>query len=446
MKQAVTETPTIEQCSELIQRICSSNELRRAARLKDFLQYVGQRALESDHVQISEYEIGAHVFGRPENYDTSSDNIVRVNASELRKRIAAYYAAEGADETILIDIPRGSYSPVFSLRSSTATKTQRHDHEDHAEPGQVIHVPAGSEHSVLRLRLLRYGTAVLVFFLVGICLYLFHQNQILKQRFYGWRSQPTMGSFWSNMLQSPHDTDVVLADTSVAIVEDILQQNIALNDYLDHEYTAQIQASDLSQPLKSELEDVASRNNGSVSDFRVAQKILDLDPNSGHVHLQYARDYRPRAVNDHNIVLIGSGRSNPWCQLFENQLNFVIEYDPSIKAMLVKNHHPLTNEAPVYAASLEPRHSADFSTISFIPNQNHSANVLIIAGTNSEATEAAGDFITNEESLANLKAQLHVQTLPYFEVLLKTTRLAGAPLTAQVVALRTTPGRPITTP
>ena len=154
------------QCFELLERICASNELKRAARLREFLRYVGQRSLEGDHAPISEHEIGQHVFGRLENYDTSVDNIVRVNASQLRKRIAAYYATEGANEPILLDIARGNYTPVFSLRPANVeidieaqAPVSPHDlHE--AEPGEPS--PCGrsvTEMAAEKLRLRYYHHA-----------------------------------------------------------------------------------------------------------------------------------------------------------------------------------------------------------------------------------------------------------------------------------------------
>jgi hypothetical protein len=293
--------------------------------------------------------------------------------------------------------------------------------------------------------IVRHHAALTAVFLLAVtCSYLAYQNHVLQNRSLPWRSEPTIGPFWSGILESPRDTDVVLADTSVATVEFILKQHIALSDYLDHSYDKQIESSDLSPQMKSDLEDIAVRNNGSVSDFRIAQKILDLHPNSASVHLQYAREYRPRNAADHNIILIGSSVSNPWTSLFEDQLNFVVTYDSTAKQMVVENRRPGPGESSVYAASTNSTNSStDFSTIDYIPNQNHSADVLIIAGTSSEATEAAGDFLTKEDSMRRFADTLHTRTLPYFELLLKTTRLQGAPITAEILGYRTFPGRPL---
>jgi hypothetical protein len=63
--------------------------------------------------------------------------------------------------------------------------------------------------------------------------------------------------------------------------------------------------------------------------------------------------------------------------------------------------------------------------------------VLIVAGTNSQATDAAGEFLTSEASMESLLKRFPARQIPYFEVLLKTTRLSGTPFSADIVTCRT---------
>jgi len=430
-------------CFELLERICSSTELKRATRLRDFLRYVGNRSLEPNGAPISEHEIGLNVFERRQNYDTSADNIVRVNASELRKRIAAYYATEGVNESILLDIPLRTYTPQFRRRAVAAVPC--------AEPPASVSVPHIIETRPLPTPSIqpvikwwpRYAFPALSLVLAVTCLFLVFRGRVTQNDLYAWKSEPTLGPFWRGLIESPRQTDVVVADTSFSLVEDILKKRISLNDYLNHDYMRQIQASDLSPDLKKDLQTIASRNNASLGDFRVAQKILAFDPISKRAHLQYSRDYRPGAIKTNNVILIGSSRSNPWSELFQDRLNFILDYDPSMSEMLVRNRRPQSGESSVYESPVDPGSSNGFSVIDYIPNREHTANVLIIAGTTSEATEAAGEFLTSEEPFHRFQDRLQTHSLPYFEVLLKTTKLVGTPLSAEVIAYRTFPDRPI---
>src|ERR1700744_3557084 len=108
--------PTLEERLALVERVAASEQFSRSARLRDFLLYVGKQSLKDGCPEIHEQEIGAKVFGRPVSYDRSSDNIVRVNATELRKRIDSWFSTSGAQEPGIFEIPRGSYKPVFHRR------------------------------------------------------------------------------------------------------------------------------------------------------------------------------------------------------------------------------------------------------------------------------------------------------------------------------------------
>lgn len=65
---------------------------------------------------LCEREIGCAAFGSPPDYDTDQDNIVRVNASQVRERLEADFAREGQTEPLVLELPKGKYAPVFRPR------------------------------------------------------------------------------------------------------------------------------------------------------------------------------------------------------------------------------------------------------------------------------------------------------------------------------------------
>src|SRR5258705_3664842 len=106
---------------ELVQRVAASTGFRKAARVRDFLLYVCARALEQHTDEITEQQVGTHVFGRPADYNPGDDNVVRAQARVLRTKLEQYFAGEeGHAEPILITIPKGAYVPVFEPRSVAA--------------------------------------------------------------------------------------------------------------------------------------------------------------------------------------------------------------------------------------------------------------------------------------------------------------------------------------
>src|SRR5579859_4201715 len=104
----------------LVDRIVASSTFSRCERLSSLLAYVCDLTLNGRVKEINEQKIGEAVFGRPRNYDSSIDGIVRTQASRLRHRLELYFREEGLDEPIRIVIPRGGYVPVFEPRSTPA--------------------------------------------------------------------------------------------------------------------------------------------------------------------------------------------------------------------------------------------------------------------------------------------------------------------------------------
>jgi TolB-like protein len=100
---------------EQLARILVSPAFQRSERLSRFLEYIVDRSLHGGD-QIREVDVALDVFGKRGSFDSRTDPIVRVEARRLRKAVAAYYASEGADDPVLIDIPSRGYTPRFQNR------------------------------------------------------------------------------------------------------------------------------------------------------------------------------------------------------------------------------------------------------------------------------------------------------------------------------------------
>jgi DNA-binding response OmpR family regulator len=80
---------------ELVARIARTPHLNRSVRLTELLTYLVERSIGDVSEGLREQEIGANLFGRDPNYDTSQDNIVRVQVSQLRKKLESYFSQVG---------------------------------------------------------------------------------------------------------------------------------------------------------------------------------------------------------------------------------------------------------------------------------------------------------------------------------------------------------------
>jgi hypothetical protein len=95
-----------------LEAVLSSQHFCNSKRYPALLRYVVEHALSGDVGNIKERTLGIEVFGRPADYDTNSDTVVRYTAGEVRRRLAMYYH-EHDDTSIQITLTAGSYVPEF---------------------------------------------------------------------------------------------------------------------------------------------------------------------------------------------------------------------------------------------------------------------------------------------------------------------------------------------
>ena len=115
-----------------LKEVAASHAFAGSKRTQDFLQLIVGHALDGEIDSLRERMIGAEMFGRPVDYDTGSDSVVRVKATEVRKRLAQFYAESREEPAVRIEIPSGSYVPRFHFK---APELAASPHADAAVPG-----------------------------------------------------------------------------------------------------------------------------------------------------------------------------------------------------------------------------------------------------------------------------------------------------------------------
>jgi eukaryotic-like serine/threonine-protein kinase len=118
-----------------LESVISSNAFVSSKRCQDFLRLIVEHTLAGDIDSLRERMIGVEMFGRPVDYDTSNDAVVRVRATEVRKRLAQYYSEVDPAPVIRIELPPGSYVPEFHWSSQATIK------DEPAKIGPAPHPP-----------------------------------------------------------------------------------------------------------------------------------------------------------------------------------------------------------------------------------------------------------------------------------------------------------------
>jgi adenylate cyclase len=114
--------PSAEAIRAELARILEHPEFHATKRMRDFLRFVVEQTLAGNARKLKGFTIATEVFGRDENFDAALDPVVRIQAGRLRRAIERYYLIAGVQDPIHIDIPKGSYVPVFSASPEPAAR------------------------------------------------------------------------------------------------------------------------------------------------------------------------------------------------------------------------------------------------------------------------------------------------------------------------------------
>ena len=369
--------------------------------------YLADRVVDDNVTEIHEQEVGHKVFGRPANYDTTGDNIVRVHASMLRKRLEQYFETDGADEPVIIEVPKGNYALVFRPR----------------RVGPVVALPPIPS---TRRSVLPWVLAAVAAVLACSTAYL------------GWRlaarpqatvvAGPVVRAFWSQLFHAGAVTDIVVDDAAVGIYQDVTGRPLKLADYFDRDYLRNL------GPREDGLPDIVIRRQTSYANLSFLFKLLQMPGDRSHAVLHFARDYSFRELKANHAILLGNRRTNPWIETFEPKLGIRWTYDLSAGV-----YHASDSWAggKTFPAGRDGRES--YCGIALLPNLGASGNVLIVSGSGGSAFTAAADFLADEQGLAALRRMLPASGagFPPFEALIQVNGRSAAARDKTIVLART---------
>jgi hypothetical protein len=415
---------------QLVQRIVASKSFVKSSFLTRFLLYVCDRELRGKSDEITEYQIGVRALGRPENYNPGVDNIVRNYARILRKRLDEYFEEEGKAELIRISIPRGGYIPIFSSAEEVETfPLQIFD----TATNEILEIQDESPFSNIVLpRFAKWPLRTIAFLLVTAL-----TAGYLGYKWFKLVRPAPLHQFWSQVFNHDRDTLIVPADSGFAILQNLTTHTIHLGDYVAGTY---LSAPRLIPGIGDRnWNDLRTQRYTSVVDLNIALSLSHLpELKSGRSAIRYARDLRMEDLKHANAVLIGSVHSNPWCELFQKQLNFSLEYHPEVDDSSVINRHPLPGEESVYRNAWNDDSHRTYTVLAFIPSLDGIGHVVLLEGLNMAGTQAAADFLLDQHAMLPIlqKAQRPDGTIQPFELLIETSSIGANATEARIVAER----------
>jgi hypothetical protein len=438
---------------EHIQEIIEAKSFRGSHRSAQFLVYIIDQALAGRFDSLKERMIGMELFGRSPTYDTGEDAIVRVTASDVRRRLLQFYGGNGKSSKFFISLHSGSYVPEITRAAQSETQS----------PNQVQaaslsltaksplplegtrSAPNESAAGLPEVEIDRPAqTAIRKW---GIWLYLAFLPIAVGAAAWGAyriRSQHAVAATissqpWSALINSSHAIHLITSDPNIVYIQEITGSELSLSDYANRKY--------IPEPNKLSPEELRlcqiflwGDNSAGAVDTPIALKIQTVaQTRSRRIDAYAARSIRISDVkSDDNFIFLGSPRSNPWTSLFSDELDFRFVFDKASRQEIIVNEHPRPNEQATYIPTAQGWATGEsFAIIAFIQNPDQNGQVLLLAGANGEGTEAAGNLVTD---ITRLTAALqHCGTQPgkplqHFELLLGLKTMAGSPNDVDIVA------------
>lgn len=416
---AVTHTFALgrEQCFQQVEKLTNSHSLHTSESLCKLLRYLAEHSLDHPGVALKEYQIATEVLGRPPGFDPQSDSTVRVQAGRLRVKLAEYYAHEGADDPILVELPKGSYALTFHLRP--------------AKPGEqavsttlIRESKPEKEHAVPSTRHWKIAVGMLALLLAASVI----TSAVLlaeRNRTQTITSQPpaVYAIFWNRYATSPQQPWVIFSNGSfVGRPETGMRYFNPASDsgefILDH-YTGVGEVLAIHQ-----LDHVFALLNRPLRVKRGALFSLDDAKNN-------------------DLIFVGSPSENLTLLDIPGTQEFVfkrLDAGPRKGDLAVLNVHPQAGEPGLFLATPANQPTVeDYAVVSLLPGLDPTRSILILAGNSTFGTQAAVEYVCREDSLQELLRRLRVskpEDLKPFEALLRVKIAHGVPVMTDLVALR----------
>jgi hypothetical protein len=389
-----SSAPSEELVRSQLENVLQAAEFRASRRCQDFLQFVIEQTVGRHDDNLKERTIGVEAFGRAADYDTNEDGVVRVVASEVRKRLAHYYAGAGKDDLTLIELPVGHYIPRFSWRFASEQEAL----VEIASPAAPAPNNATYPKRILCWIVLAPTIVVLV---VGLAWW-----------HWGIRSS-VLDQFWAPALESPNPVLVVAAFVPG--------------------YVAEIRGA--LEPITGKA---SVRGFTLLPDQFVGGGDLIAAAKLAGMLTQMRHPYSVRIDNtmsfadlrDTPAVLIGYA-STKWAEVSRNLRYFV---DDNLDVSVITDYGKPTQWSP-HNYSKDWHTDEDYAIVARVHDPETHAVLVIATGCTQYGTQAAAELITRNDLLREaLRGAPRDWQRKNLQIVVKVKVIGNSPASTKVVA------------
>jgi hypothetical protein len=438
-KQSV-EVINAEEVRQTLEKILNSKYFVHAHKKRLFLSVICEFYLNGRAHELNEYVLAYDVS----TYNPSADPIVRVVAHEIRKKLENYYQNEGASDTIRMELPAGSYQPVFNRRppqplAAIGESTTPAESKTGAPPGRRG-LTVGE--IVLSLATLALGVTVVVLAL---------SNRALKQKAAASQDPAVFGRVWEDFLKNPTPPVVVLSNPldlhlpNVHEPENLHKDSVPLppetiaalwGKMITNPQTLVGESRHITPPPRLVIGNNSHTGLGEAIGLHYLTnffRAVDRD-----IVLKQSRTLSAEDLKNRNVIMLGGAWVNEWSGKFPDDEDFVY----SINATIV-NRNPQPEEAREYIPKFDRRNGSlltDYALITVKHNLTAGNKVMVLSGIYSQGTEAAVEFMTDRNYLDQFNQRLRQSNVSgHYQALLKVGVENGIPTTKSILVIHDLP-------
>jgi hypothetical protein len=405
-----------------IEKLLGSHSLHGSESLCKLLRYLAHHSLEHPGTSPKEYQIATELFERQQDFDPHVDSMVRVQAGRLRTKLAEYYASEGAEDPIAVEIPKGTYALTFHPRPHAASRN--HPSASHEAPSNLEVNGRTSRAGIIAIVALTVVLASAV--AVGTDRFLNRRVAEARVATEGSDVPVAFHVFWKGFLTGPQEPWVIFSNAA-----------FVGRPYVGMRYYNR------------------ARDSGAVitDHYTGVGEVLAIHALDGvfgklHQQIRVKRGslFSLDDAKNNDLIFIGSPSENLTLLELPNTEEFgfkQITSGPRMGTMEIINFHPGSGEPKEFLPSLpDETLTEDYSVIALKRGLNPAHSVLILAGATTIGTQAAVEYVCQQNSLEELLLRLSVSNsgeLKPFEAVIRVKVARGVPVGSELVALRKGP-------
>jgi hypothetical protein len=409
-----------EQYLGQVDKLVNSHVLHGSESLCKLLRYLAKHVLDHPGSPIKEYQIATEVFGRSADFDPQLDSMVRVQAGRLRVKLAEYYGSDGADDPVIVELPRGTYVLAFHHRAAGSSRAHSSAHLAGSGNGAV----EGSS----RRRNWMIATALLAVLLAAAAIAILglvsSRNPAQAGISLDSDVPPAFRVFWHGFVSGQEEPWVIFSNAKF-----VGRPEVGLRYY------------DNSKD---------NRNTTIFDHYTGVGEVLavhELD----HLFATLHRQIRVKRgslfslddAKNNNLIFVGSPLENLTLLEIPGTQEFVfhrVQTGPRKGDPEIINVHPRPGEAKEFLGTpTDDPLTEDYGVIALVRGLEPGQSVLILAGDTTMATQAAVEYVCRKSSVEELLLRLSVsQTgqLKPFEAVIRVKVTRGVPVSTELVALR----------